>query len=329
MILTIGGATQDIIFKTPEGQIIPNPSNPLKEKFIAFEYGAKIKIEDIFFGFGGGASNVAIGLNRLGCQTRPLVCVGSDLEGKSIKNNFRKEKIIISNVQTKKNQKTGFSMIVISGKEDDHVAFAYRGANDFLEIQEKHFYGAESVYISSLSGENSDEKLEKILKIALKKDLKIFFNPGSEQLRNNKNILKDFLEYTQVLILNLDEARELALKFGLTENKLEYLYLFETLKSLGPNHIVITDGKHGARTYDGKKEFHCSVSFPRPKVLDTTGAGDAFSAGFVASFLQDQKNVERSLKLGVLNAENVLQYYGAQKGLMRKKEMVSKFNLQN
>ena len=53
-MITIGGATEDITFYTAEGLLINNKKDLTKQKLLAFEYGAKIKIDKSFSGFGGG-----------------------------------------------------------------------------------------------------------------------------------------------------------------------------------------------------------------------------------------------------------------------------------
>ncbi len=80
-IVTIGGAMRDIYFYTDEGLIIDNPKDPLREKLIAFELGAKIYIKEVYLGAGGGASNTAAGMARLGLKIATITRVGQDREG--------------------------------------------------------------------------------------------------------------------------------------------------------------------------------------------------------------------------------------------------------
>lgn len=80
-VITIGGATEDIIFYTKEGILIDNKQNLTKQKLLAFEYGAKIKIDKTFFGFGGGGANTAVSFSRFGFKTAVLTAIGDDDRG--------------------------------------------------------------------------------------------------------------------------------------------------------------------------------------------------------------------------------------------------------
>jgi len=84
--VTIGGATRDIAFFTDEGVLIRNKENPfnMRQKLLAFEYGAKIRIDEFINLFGGGASNAAVNLVGLGFKTAAIVEVGDDENGRAI-----------------------------------------------------------------------------------------------------------------------------------------------------------------------------------------------------------------------------------------------------
>ncbi|MBI5906973.1 MAG: translation initiation factor IF-3 [Burkholderiales bacterium] len=91
--------------------MIDNPVDILKQKLLAFEYGAKIKIDRSYSNFGGGAANAAVGLSHLGFKAAALVSVGKDARGGAIIDNFKKHKVDISLVQRQKAE-TGFSFIL-------------------------------------------------------------------------------------------------------------------------------------------------------------------------------------------------------------------------
>ena len=78
--------------------------------------------------------------------------------------------------------------------------------------------------------------------------------------------------------------------------------------------VVITDGKHGAYAYDGKKMYVCPP-FDGP-VRSTLGAGDAFASTFTAAIERTNWNVELSLKMASVNSSSVVEQFGAQYGLI-------------
>ena len=94
--------------------------------------------------------------------------------------------------------------------------------------------------------------------------------------------------------------------------------LFKKLKELGPKIVCVTDGEHGSEIYDGNK-IHKEKA-RKVKVVETTGAGDAFATGFVFGMMKF-KDIEKATRIGTINAENVIQNKGAKVGLLTLKEL--------
>ena len=111
-IITIGGATEDITFYTNEGILIDNKEDVLRQKLMAFEYGAKIKINSSYSTFGGGAANAAVCVARLGLKVACVISLGHDDRGERILKNLKKHNVNISLVQLTKMAETGFSFFV-------------------------------------------------------------------------------------------------------------------------------------------------------------------------------------------------------------------------
>ncbi|MBU2612414.1 MAG: carbohydrate kinase family protein, partial [Nanoarchaeota archaeon] len=159
------------------------------------------------------------------------------------------------------------------------------------------------IYLSSFLGKSFETQKELAKKLHAR-GTKIAFNP-SYYLIEKKN-LKEILEITEILILNKEEGRLL------TKEK----NLLVGLKKLGPKMVVVTDGEKPAYFYDGKRKI--SVHPNKVKVVEKTGAGDAFASGFVAGQIVG-KSVEESLKLGLLESEAVIKKFGAKNNLIRRK----------
>ncbi|MBI2655197.1 hypothetical protein HYX06_02120 [Candidatus Woesearchaeota archaeon] len=89
------------------------------------------------------------------------------------------------------------------------------------------------------------------------------------------------------------------------------------LRGLGPKTAVITDGRQMLYVID---EHHVYSAFPPPvKIVDATGAGDAFAASFLSGILR-KNDVEFAIRLGVANAQSVVRYFGAKNILLSYKE---------
>ena len=322
-ILTIGGIMRDIIFLTTEGLAIDNSRDPLCQRLIAFELGAKIYVKKVYFEPGGGASNTAVGFSKLGLKTAIMGRVCQDREGDQLVKGFKKQKIDTRLMQIDKKTSTGFSFILgLRHKKRAHAIFAYRGTNDSLIFKAKasDLKNIKWFYISSVSSPNWQNVLNKAFSFT-KKGVKIAWNPSNVQLKAGAKKLGKYLKKVQVLILNEDEARELVLSKKKTKN-LNIRYLLKEISQMGPKIIAITIGKKGVYAHDGEKTYY---QRPAPaKVINTTGAGDSFSAAFVASLFYQPNNIQRALKWGVYNSASVIDQIGAQKGLLTKNQIKSR-----
>ena len=92
--------------------------------------------------------------------------------------------------------------------------------------------------------------------------------------------------------------------------------------------IALTDGMRGAWIYDGNELLYVPALL-HSHTIDTTGAGDAFASGFIASHIKG-KDLTTSLKWGIINSSSIVKEYGGQKGLLDEKGielMISQVNV--
>jgi sugar/nucleoside kinase (ribokinase family) len=88
------------------------------------------------------------------------------------------------------------------------------------------------------------------------------------------------------------------------------------LGELGPSIVAITDDVRAVQVSNGIKTY---VIKPSPvKVIERTGAGDAFSAGFVAGIMANYP-LERAIHLGLEESRAVISHVGAKQNLLRRK----------
>lgn len=322
-MVTIGGAAEDITFYTDEGVLINNHKDLTKQKLLAFEYGAKIKVDKSFSGFGGGAANAAVSLANFGFKTVCLCAIGEDSRGQRILDNFQKRGVDIILVQKVKNIETGFSFLLV-GPANEHIVFSNRAANDELEIRNYELgiiKNANWLYLTSLSGAwqvNLD-------KIFLLNGVKIAWNPGHRQILAGLEGLEKYFQKTTCLIVNKDEAIELAvslkkykIKGRVFLNKVKNLLL--VLSSCGPEIVLITSGKQGADAISAGKIYHQPIIKEKQRA-DTTGVGDAFGSAFIAGLELYKQDIKKSLFLASKNAASVISIPGAQNGLLRRKDI--------
>jgi sugar/nucleoside kinase (ribokinase family) len=318
-IITIGGATRDITFVTDKGKVIETPENLTEQSLLAFEYGAKIKSEEVFFNFGGGACNTATTFSKLGLNVAVNCRIGKDDDGKSMIKNLKELEINTDLIQINEDEKTGFSLVVVNKNGGDRVIFVYKGASDSLEIKKGNISNTKWIYLTSLAG-NWKEDLEEINKAVEENKTKLAWNPGATQIATGKKGLKELLKNTELLIVNKDEAIELiqsdeSVKLDYNEIN-DAVVLLKIIKSWGPKTVVITDGMNGAYLFGGDKNVLYSTATSKDRI-DTTGAGDSFGSALVGGYILTG-DLETALKYGIINSGNVVNEYGAQNGILRK-----------
>lgn len=272
---------------------------------VAYPVGEKILVEEIRFTTGGGGTNSAVALARLGHKAGFLGVLGKDSNGDMIRKELKKEGVRDLSQQSKRHM-TGYS-IVLDSTEHDRTIFVYKGANDHLDFRKIQ---ARWFYFSTLLGD-SYRTLERIAAFAEKNGTKILFNPSSYLAKKGAKFLKNVLDRTEILVLNMEEAKLLVGK-GDTEE------LLGRLRNLGPRIAVITDGKKGVHAFDGN-----SIYFAKPhlvNVVETTGAGDAFASGFLSGCIKTG-DITVGIQHGMLNAESVIRHHGAKNKLLNKREM--------
>ncbi|MFA6308086.1 MAG: carbohydrate kinase family protein [Patescibacteria group bacterium] len=324
-ITTIGGATRDIMFYTDDMVIIDNKKDLLRQKLIGFEYGAKVYSEDVHFVFGGGGMNVAVGLASLGIRTQAILSIGDDLVAKEILTYLQNKNVSTKLVQVQQKLKTGTSSIINVGRFNEHVIFAYRGANNKIDLSQAIIKKINTpwLYLTSLSG-NFKSGLDRLFEHCQNKKINIVWNPGSNQLKLGLKGLARYMKTTAVFDVNRDEALELAMSVQANNTKNNINSLLRFLHQYGQKLTVITDGHKGAYLYDGKK-IYFRAAFKR-KGINTTGAGDSFGSGLTAGLIKYKWDLEKSLKLGIMNSNSVIMKIGAQVGLLSVKDL-KKYNL--
>ncbi len=294
-IISFGSAVLDLFVNTDLAE---------KGRFIAYPVGSKILIKHFKSDMGGGAINTSVAFSRLGLKTGVICKIGDDDAGKEIFDLLKKEKISFLG-KIEKNSKSGRS-IILDSKERNRTILAYKGVNNDLSLKDINPKKIKTkwIYYSSTMGK-SFETQKKLAESLTKKGTKLAFNP-SEYLIREKN-LNSLLKITEILILNKEEA-ELLVKRKQSD-------LLKGLYELGPNIVVITDKNKLISCYDGKKKYFLKPH--KVKVVERTGAGDAFASGFVSGIIVG-KSISESLKLGLKESESVIRYFGSKNKLIKR-----------
>ena len=124
--------------------------------------------------------------------------------------------------------------------------------------------------------------------------------------------LKDLIKLTDLLCINFNEAVSLS---ELVNPSIDDMAK-EILK-LGPKSLIIKDGENGSTFFDAEKKFSIKA-FPIKKVMDTTGAGDAYIGGILLGKTRGMNTFE-SMKMGAVMASFCIEGIGTE-GLLKVKE---------
>lgn len=319
-IITFGSATWDVFLRPKNYQELKS-KRFIKGKGICFSLGSKVDIEDIYLFSGGGGTNTAATFIKQGFKVAYFGTIGEDLAGKEIIKELKKLRINTRFVSKTNLKPTNYSVIFNTGSNKYRTVLAYRGASEFLgkkNIPWKKLKRAKWFYLAPLSGQAS--KLTKdIVDFAYKNKIKIAFNPGNSQLSLPIAVLKSILKKVNVLFLNQEEASLLT--------KIPYKQKREIFKKLDKmcSGIVIIGSFKETLVSDNKNLYQ--IKMPVIKIIDKTGAGDAFASGFVSGLIK-KEDIEYAIQLAIANSASCIQRRGAKQGLLKKNEEFRKVKIE-
>jgi sugar/nucleoside kinase (ribokinase family) len=323
-VICIGSTSQDIFFPTDEYTTIETPEDLTAKSKALFEIGGKFRVADRFEAVGGVASNVSIGLSRQGIATACLSVIGDDRIGSWCQSELEQNKVDTTLITIKPETKTEKKVQVEAVKAPERIIFHNRDANEKLVVKAGDLAQTEWVFISALNG-HWKQNLKCILDQATAHHLKIAFNPGQHNLREDPDLVLNTLKQTDLLCLNKDEATELLLTsdtLTMTEKHdgiNDEAILIRGLHRAGAKIISLTDGTRGAWASDGHSLYHADI-LTHVTSIDMTGAGDAFASAFFGATLSGL-SLETALRHGIGNGGSVVKHYGAIEGLLSSSDL--------
>lgn len=304
-VITVGSSTVDVFAKTNFSELIKIMKPQGEIELLAYPTGAKILINKLIFTTGGGGTNTAVSLSRLGHKVAYLGKLGNDENANFIENRLNKERIDLLTIKGK--GLSGYSMILDS-LEHDRTILAYKGQNNKLRYTEVPLKKLKTkwFYFSSMM-DQSFKTIEKLSNYAKKNNIKIAFNTSSYLAKKGQEFLKKILSNTNIFILNKEEAGYIVGK-----NKIEKQ--LRLLSNLGPNIVAITLSNKGSVVFDKKKFYYAGTLGKKP--IETTGAGDAYASSFLSGMIK-KNNIEFAIKLAIVNSTSVITHHGAKNKLLR------------
>jgi len=255
---------------------------------------------------GGSAANTVVGLARLGLKTGYIGKVASDREGQLLLGDFKKEDVNTDGIVIAKTGRSG----VVTGYVDrrgERALYVDPGVNDSLEFEEinlEYAGRAKLLHMTSFVGEKPFEAQRRLVNKL--HDIQVSFDPGEIYTVKGLAALKPLIKRSLVVFPNQNEVKMLTGR--------DYEEGSRVLLREGARTVAVKLGSRGCYVTDGG-ESHLIEPF-KTKVVDTTGAGDAFCAGFLYGLVQNRDLVACG-KLGNLVASKCVSKIGARTGLPR------------
>ncbi|OGY26551.1 MAG: hypothetical protein A2Z11_00240 [Candidatus Woykebacteria bacterium RBG_16_43_9] len=309
-VITIGAATRDVFITSKQFKEKKDKDYPTN-KDLVLPLGSKINLDNIIFDSGGGATNAAVTFTRQKLETACICRVGDDPGGQAIIDQLKKEGVDTGFFIKDKENYTGYSIILVTGS-GERTILVYRGASSHFphHMLPKNKLDTKWIFISNLGG--NVELLRKLVNWADKNEIKTALVPGSGELAKGKKVLASIFAKADVVIMNREEAA------GITDVDFEKKEKIVSKMCLLTRKVgVVTDARNGATACDQQFIYHIGTH-GNPST-DRTGAGDAFASGFVAGLIK-YENIEGALELAADNASNVVNFFGAKKGIIHERE---------
>ena len=292
--------------------------------FAPANLGVPLSEVESFVPYAGGAvANVLVAASRLGLKTRFLGCVGDDEFGAFIIRDFKREGVDTSCVKQVKGRATGIAFYSVDEKGERHYVFyrfpGYADPESTFrpeDIKPEYISKAKALHFSEsgLRHPQTRGAVFHAVQIARKNRLIISYDPNMrpdlwDDRKELLEIQRKAVSLADIFVATFEEAK---LIVGETSPK-------ETVRSilaLGPSTVVIREKLH-YQVATRNRVFKVPVF--RVKAVDTSGAGDAFDAGFLTGFLKDW-SLEDAVRLGSAVAALKVSKAGTRAGLPRMKE---------
>lgn len=309
-LISVGDATIDNFVQIHDAEIKCNINKT--ECMLCIEYGDKISVDKLTSLVAGNAANNAVGGSRLKLKSAIYVNVGSDPSGKQIAEKLKIEKVDTRYVVVNKGMESNLSTVINFQGERTILVYHQAWKYSLPDLDQSRW-----VYYTSVSKSFIDSNLLNELASYLERTgSKLLYNPGTYQIQAGVKKYPRLLSLAELFIVNVEEAKRIL--YGNDEADIPVKKLLKGIADLGPKMVVITDGSEGSYGYDGNKCYKLGI-FPA-KLLEMTGAGDAFATGTLSGFFFG-KSLSEAMRWGAANGASVVEQIGPQAGLLTYSQM--------
>lgn len=309
--LAIGDIVIDAFIKLKDAETLSSHGHAE----LCVRFGDKVPYESVdVINAVGNSPNAAVSAVRLGLNTALLSNIGDDQYGKDCLEALKHNGISTDYIAIEAGKKTNYHYVLQYGVERTilvkHTEFDFK----FPKFEDTE---VSWIYLSSLAENSLPYHLEIAEYLKAHPETKLAFQPGTFQIKLGKEILKDIYAHTEIFFCNLEEAEKI---LGIESKDVKTLSI--GLHALGPKIVCISDGPNGAyaSSNNGENIWYTPMYPDTAEPVDRTGAGDAFSSTFTAA-IGLGKTVQEALSWGPINSMSVVQFIGAQAGLLPREKL--------
>jgi fructokinase len=308
-ILGIGNAIVDVLAKVDDEFLVKRNfvkgSMKLINKSEFEDLQKNIKIEKVVAG--GSVANSMSGIAYLKGRPSFIGKINSDSFGEIYKKSLEDINVNFPYIQKNENLSTGASIILIT-PDSERTMCTYLGISSHLsegDINEDNIINNELIFLEGYLWDKgiSEKMFKHAINIAKKNKIKIAMSLSDIFCVNRHkedfyNLLKNDLD---ILMGNENEINELTER----KNLLDSINQLKKLNKL----IVITRSENGSMAIKDNEIINCD-SQKVDKIVDLTGAGDLFAAGFLKEYLE-KSEIKKCLMTGSILASKIIQKIGA------------------
>ena len=269
-------------------------------------------IQDYTEACGGSAANTIVGLARLGSKVGFIGKVADDREGKLQLDCFKAEGVDTEGITVAAKGKSG-AVLGFVDKKGARALYVNTGVNGLIEprdLKAEYLSRTQYLHLSSFIGDKSFRTQKKLLS-SLPATIKISFDPGSVYAQRGFAAIEPMIQNSHVFMPNAGELEMLT-------GEADYRKGAEVILGLGVKIVAVKLGEKGCYVTDGEQSL--SVEPFKVPVVDTTGAGDAFNAGFLYGLI-NSKILYECGRLGNFVASRCVMKMGAREGLPYAKDL--------
>jgi sugar/nucleoside kinase (ribokinase family) len=250
---------------------------------------------------GGSTANTIVALARMGFQTGFAGRVGDDEEGAFILSEMKG----VDLAQVKAGGASGICLVVLDSRRD-RALVVQPNANDDLSFEDlniPYLSDARYLHLSAFVGDAPFDAQRRLMEV-LPAGVKVSLDPGELYAQRGMEAILPLIKRSSIIFAT---DQEICTLMGTDDYKAGC----KEIASLGPDDVVCKKGEQGAYLFsrEGEAEFRPQEAV---EVVDNTGAGDVYDAGFLAGLLLGRP-LQNCLVFAHLVAVTSLGGYGRQR----------------